>query len=273
MPVYLDATETRSRTRLPERVVKSGIVVAGLEQYTGADLLLSPLDTPLTTVDERLTSQVRLRRHSQSGVLVQRKSGRDFVNSLDKLAGIQCKMEAWGLAWLLVTGRFECDGHDKCKVNGRSTGYSYWATVGALDAWQLRGGGVTVLSSDGQVEKWLALLLQKVQECYQGEKALAIRPVKQMFHDAEEPEILQAMQTLSTLPGVGIVTALSIARATGGLRASLELLSEPRVWTRADKPAGVGQKLIGSYRAVMGLGEGESMGLIRTEEETNGPSR
>ena len=140
--LLIDHTEARHGTKLPANVIEHATVITGLEALTGADLILSPLDTPTLKALTKCPASVQmLKIHCQAGCLIQRKSGSDFIGSISKLAEIEYRMSQWGLPWLLVTGEFRCTPAQKVIVNGRKTGYSYWSVLGSLDSWILRVAG------------------------------------------------------------------------------------------------------------------------------------
>jgi len=152
MQLWYDPTEARQGSKLPSNVISAGISLPKLEAETGADFLISPLTGPPLGQLNKPGREI-LRVHCQAGILVQRKSGMDFMSSIGKLMRIQWRMQQWGRAWLLVTGNIGCGKNGLAYMDGRRSHVSYQQAMGALDYWQLRGGGVTVLRRDGLVEK------------------------------------------------------------------------------------------------------------------------
>ena len=142
----------------------------------------------------------------------------------------------------------------KAIVNGRTSGYSYWAVIGSLDAWILRGGGVTILTKDALIAKWCSDMAKRLLDCREPETILPQKPRQTLI---KESELAQVVATLMTLPRIGGTTALAIARQTGGLREAFKLLSDPWILKNKNRPDGVGPKLIEEFRRVMGLKEGE----------------
>jgi ERCC4-type nuclease len=255
MMILLEASEARSGTRLPANVIEHATVITGLEALTGADLILSPLDRPTLKALTKCPASVQaLKIHCRAGCLIQRKSGSDFIGSIGKLAEIEYRMSQWGLPWLLVTGEFRCTPAQKVIVNGRKTGYSYWAIPGALDSWILRGGGVTILPRDNLTAKWLSDMAKRLSELETPQLILPQRPVQKLTHEAELDQIVA---TLMTFKGMGSITAVTIAKQCKTLRESFKLLSDPNVLRRPDKPPGVGPKLIEEFRSAMSLGSGD----------------
>lgn len=86
--IFYDPTEGRDNTCLSQEIIKLGRPLEGLEAQTGADLLISPLDDILPSNVNRPPGSLLLRKHCEAGMLVQRKSGRDMLNSIPRLAEI-----------------------------------------------------------------------------------------------------------------------------------------------------------------------------------------
>jgi hypothetical protein len=161
MTIFLDATEAREGTRLPQAVISAGEVVIGLESLTGADFIISPLSEPKlpSTLRDCAPHRSMLAKHTRAGVLVQRKSGTDLLNSIPDLASIEQRMLEWSGRigpYLLVTGVWEPSRGGKLLLNGQHTqgGYTYKSLLAALDWWQVRGGNVATLANDGCITSW-----------------------------------------------------------------------------------------------------------------------
>lgn len=252
MLIWYDPTEAREGTRLPSNIITAGSCLAGLEAETGADLLLSPLSGPPLTELNR-PGRLALQVHCQAGVLIQRKSGMDLVSSIKKLSSIQWRMQRWGLAWLLVTGNIGCGKDGLAYVDGRRSHVSYQGLIGAFDYWQLRGGGVSVLRSDSLSGKWFQLMCERVQKVHE-EPQVEIEMLKQVIVPSQgSAQEKAAIQTLSTLPGIGEKGARSITTTYGSLSASLCAL------TGEEKIKGVGVKTRGEVRKWLGLKKGERL--------------
>jgi ERCC4-type nuclease len=257
MKVFIDPTEQRAGTRLPDNVITHAVILKDLEKVTGADLILSPLDRPtLKELTKCPASLEALKIHCSKGVLVQRKSGNDLIGSISHLPEIQYRIQVWGLPWLLVTGEIRCSPAQKAIVNGRKSGYSYWAVIGSLDAWILRGGGVTILQKDNLIAKWLSDMSKRLSEVETPQMILPQRPRQELTRDQE---LNQIVATLMTLPRIGGTTAVTIARQTKGLKEALRMLGDPNILKRKDRPEGVGPKLIEEFRKIMQLKEGEGL--------------
>jgi hypothetical protein len=258
MRLWYDATESRCGSRLPQNVIQFGTKLVGLEGLTGGDLLLSPLDEDIAEEDWK----AKLFKHCRAGVLVQRKSGMDLVSSLSRLSEIQCKMQAWGDSWLLVTGKIGSK-NGVAVVEGRRSVASYKQVIGAMDNWILRGGGVTCLESDDAIGGWVEVMLRKLVEM-RGD------PVKTVLVGVNRQKLVQAnlathemacVSTMSTFPGISYVMAQRIARETGGrLCGALEWIS-----SNGKGVKGVGEKTVKTAREWMGLKDKEAMRIYNIE--------
>ena len=224
MLLWYDPTESRVGSRLPTNVINIGVSLPKLEAKTGADLLISPLHGPPLVELNRPGIEI-LKVHCQAGVLVQRKSGMDFVSSIGRLAGIQWRMQQWGLSWLLVTGNIGSGKNGLAYIDGHRSHVSYHGLVGALDYWQLRGGGVSILRSDALSGKWFQLMCERVERVHK-EPEIEIEMLRQVLvkkrGSARENA---ATQTLSTFPGIGAGLARNIAVKYKSLAEGLVFLS------------------------------------------------
>ena len=89
---------------------------------------------------------------TQRGMLIQRKSGSDLIGSIPEMSRILEKMMVWTRRpWLLTTGNFTSSPTGTVVVNGRRTDFSYSAYLGAIDAWQERGGYIVSLEKDSLI--------------------------------------------------------------------------------------------------------------------------
>jgi len=177
MPVYIDHTEASTESRLSQKFVDSAWVLTSLEHYTGADFLITPYAKRMNKMDDSIPSQMSLEHAMEFGVLVQRKSGGDFINSIQKLKEIQCRMMEWskcGACWLLITGlSFGKSG--LVIVDGQASKATYSQVRGAMRYWQLRGGNVEVLSTDDQIGPWCREMLGYL-------RAIQEDPVRNVSH-------------------------------------------------------------------------------------------
>lgn len=221
--VWYDPTEADSDTRLPQSVVAAGRVLGGLERFTGADLLLTPLSVPPLpdVLTEAKPHMIALRLHCAAGELVQRKTGRDLTSSIPSLPGIEWRMLQW-TPWprLLFVGDLGYSARGEAIIDGQATGFNYQAVVGALDAWQARGGCVTMLSRDGAMARWVSLRLDHLRA--PEEVHLTYRQPRQKLL-APDP----ALDILTVMPGVGPTRGRALLARHGSLVRVLVALSSP----------------------------------------------
>jgi len=158
MGVGYDPTECREGTRLPESVCKSGTEVLGLEECTGGDFFVTTEKVLLKDARANpAVTQAALRLYLESGILVQRKSGSDFVQSIPHLSEIHRRMLEWVPAErcvLLITDlEFSREGF--AIAGGRPSKWTLGSIRGKFRWWNLRGGWVDILSGDDEIGAWI----------------------------------------------------------------------------------------------------------------------
>lgn len=162
--ILYDPSESKTNTRLSQTVIDAGRPLNGLEQYTGGDILVSPLSLPIKELGDD-TSFNLLKHHINSGVLIQRKTGRDAVGSIPNYPAILQRMLQWTTRPYLVTiGQYGSNKDGKVIVDGHETEWSWNAYKGALDWWELRGGYYADLSRDGQLLSYLNQWLERLSD-------------------------------------------------------------------------------------------------------------
>jgi hypothetical protein len=163
--IYVDPTEVRDDTRLPPAVIRAARELPHLEAVTGADLFLTPHKAMIPSLTGEMGKSA-LRWHLEHGaILVQRKSGRDFLSSVPDLDSIVTRMLEWESAWLLVTGLWPyTDESGKAFVDGQRTDWDFDAAEGALVSWQARGGCVQLLPDDWAIGGWLTRMLDRTRK-------------------------------------------------------------------------------------------------------------
>lgn len=158
MPIYHDPTEKRKGTAIEDEFFQVAVPLKGLERMTGADFLITPLNSPLKELTDRPSRIAMLKAHCEAGMLVQRKTGSDLLNSIVELPEFEARMQVWSPdPWLLVTDvhRGRTGG---VSTKGRHKSKWTWNNVrGALDAWQDRGGCVAVLERGETITEWCVL--------------------------------------------------------------------------------------------------------------------
>jgi len=254
--IYYDPTEARQGTLLSDSIINAGHSLPGLEKYTGADILVSPLRKPvLRTITDSKPSQLSLKKHTAHGLLVQRKTGMDAINSIPKLPEILARMTPWCdlvPPWLTLDGHYS-ERKGLVVVGRRVTRWRYLSFIGALDGWQASGGCVTILPDADALSAWIARWSDKI-------KVIPTRSTEKLV--LTQPKIATDnypwVATLATFPGIGATMATEIAHYTGSLKDSLVMLSDPTLLKLKKKgryPKGIGPITIRNARRWLGLGE------------------
>lgn len=202
--IYIDPTEAKENTRLPQSIIDAAQILPGLESFTGADMLIYDGEVAPVESLESIPEQLRFRRMCQEGALIQRKTERDICGSIPHLKDILCRMLEWTpMPWLIVDGlilRIKGDklgfySHDKRQYI--PTEFSYKAYLSGILYWQFRGGYYTNLSN---VNDWPGLvnLMTSVMAEVKAE------PIKAIVHaQYQSLESADWKDTLATLPGIG----------------------------------------------------------------------
>lgn len=258
--LYIDTTESKITSRLPKGVIQAAEVVSGLEEFTGADMLLSPLDAPPLPIKitDILPHQSALKAHCQAGLLAQRKTGFDLVTSIPHLKESLFKMQKYtDKPYLLSVSKL---GHTKDGLvtidgqipPGRRT--SYMEVILALEKWQQRGGFHVNLIGDNWIAPWINLWLERLLTMPQSKVA---RPVYQRLVGPLEKDAHR--ETLMTLPGIREVLAQRIVDYAGDLRRCLEVVTSYHVLGLPHRPKGLGRKKIEGIKRYCGLGDDEML--------------
>lgn len=263
-PQVKAGTTKQMKTRLDEAVLKAGTPVKNLELYTGADLLVSTLSLPLRDLDGTEPRLKLLAKHVEAGVLIQRKSGRDFTSSIPILAEILERMLSTEyiqvkrrLCELVICADIHAARDGECIIDGQGTGFTYNAYLGAKSWWELRGGYVTVLSRDnllaGHINGWL----ERLRQVEQHPEYQIVRRVPQQMLQAPDWR-----DTLATLPGIGYKKATQIANHCGSLATSLVWCSE-----LDSSLEGIGKGTKENLHNYMGLDERTRIELTTVSED------
>lgn len=253
MPIFVEPTEVTEQSRLPQ--LDGATVVNGLEAMTGADLVISPLDAPLT--------KVLLREHNSAYALfVQRKSGHDLAHSVGpRLNSSLARM--WEVASsqsqrvLLFVGTLtEKDG--EAWIDGRATRMHYNAIAGALARWNDRGGVVEYLANDALIPDWATMREKQLREYIQpnGEIKWCWPEMPHLTEiDKNDPmqmpvQVRDGRVTLATLPGIGTEKAQDLWEWGGrDLWRIIHALTDYETLKATNKPRGIGQGTIRNVRA------------------------
>lgn len=253
-----DPTEQRENSLLPLSVLSVSQSCQHLEKYTGADLLISPLSAPVLKVcDESMPSRIALQKHLQVGLLVQRKSGRDFTSSIPRLAEIlERMMKMCSRSWLLIVADLKCSSEGECILDGRDSGFSYAAVEGAIAWWQLRGGGVSILSREQLIPQWINGWLSRLRD-------LQTHPEKQLMRHRQQSLIKPDWRdTLTTFDNIDSVRANLIANHCQSLAKSLVYLTNSQS-VKDDHIKDIGIETVRSVKRRMGLGENEVLQIAK----------
>lgn len=247
--IYFDPTESRHGTRLAYSILQVGKELVGLEEKTGADILITTTSIPGGNVLKPPGSIV-LKNVADRGFLIQRKSNGDLLNSIPNLLAILRKMRQWGRShWLGVSGVFVKSRENMVVVEGRTTGWKWNALSGALDAWQIAGGNLHMEETDNDLGEWilkmderLPRMLEETEHTPQEDKATL------HLKFAEHPW----RSVLEGFPDLGATKSEQIAEYCGDLRTALWWMSEPE-WTLP----GIGKPTKAKWREFMGMLEDE----------------
>jgi hypothetical protein len=239
----------------------------GLEHLTGADFMLSSFDDiplPEKLVDCKPHKSI-LHKYCDDGLLIQRKSGGDLLTSISRLDEIIARMLVWSpKPWLVATGYFSCGKWGKVKVESRQTGLAYSALIGALDFWCLRGGGLTVLSSDEQLGPWLDGMIARLGKIKNEPNKLVIHNCyKQSISQIERGSKAAIMGTFMSFPNIGPITVQEIANQFGNLAEAVEWITAEK---EKKKIAGVGPTTRENVRKWFGLEDNENLKLEKIKQ-------
>lgn len=162
-------SDPTNRNHLPADIIPLCEFVNGLESLSGADILITASKVPAT--------ETTLRVHCNKGISVQIKHVGDLVSSLQSNDGrlfrqlVRLKTEC-AYPMLLIIGDLKAkriiDEHGEIKnvavVDGRESGINYFAVIGAIEAWQRRGGFVSWISRDTLMLDWCILQLNNLKK-------------------------------------------------------------------------------------------------------------
>jgi len=271
----IDPTEARSNSALPLETISKAVIVPGLEEFTGADFLISPLDAPpLTEITDSLLSQAKLRTHCEAGLLGQRKSGFDVINFIKDHHYILPKMREWtpNNAWILLSGTFTSNNEGDLIVNGQvamfegNRPWSYYGLRNSLRSWQLEGGYWDEVSRDSLLTLWMANMHTKLHESLNGPRVLSPRKPSQDVivmgggNTPEERQLAYCLIFLQTLPGIGPTMAQAIATyCDGKAKRAMEFITDPnnlKLKGVENFPARLGPVAFANARQAWGLDSG-----------------
>lgn len=215
MTIFIDPTESRQGTNLPQKIIDISTPLPGLESKTGADILVSPLSLPATT-------NSLLERHCNAGMLIQRKHLMDFPASIvdDRLTHSLMKMLDCSPNSVLAIIGYVFHLDDGTGIMAEATdikGYgSRWivtcegrktlhhnALYGAIDWYELRGGYVRMFSDNDSFVMWLGKrldFLRAIEKLEDNDVTKRVQRQKIVSQNATSA-------LLEILPGIGSVRA------------------------------------------------------------------
>lgn len=261
--IFADSTEYSANSLMPQ---VSGIVqIDGLEKITGADFLISALTMPATT-------EVLIAKHLESGgILVQRKSGTDLINSImdGRLMSSLSKMcdqtQAHWQRLLITTGIYTPSTLGYSMVDGLQSTMSYISIMAMLDAWQMRGGSYINLINDEAIPDFLITKERRVKEFRDNNEKIVFDPPLQTLVSVRDWRV-----TLATFPMIGEKKALAIGDFLNkNPSLSYTLLDALMVVTGigVNKPPGIGSGITAIAREWLGLEDGWELTIKPSETE------
>ena len=233
--ISIDSSELRPSSRLKKHHGKmlenlDVETVTGLESKTGADLMISNLQAPMTT-------DALVRMHVESGAfLVQLKFGSDIASSL----GPRLKDSIWkmretgakqGQCILLFIGQLGVTRGGNATIDGRNDRprRQYMAVNKAMLKWGLRGGIALNLTRESYLVEWLGVL---EGELGQGGEQYWQTTTGQFEHE----DILQPLQKITDWrPAIAAIKGVGVKRATNLRTAmlaegALDTLGQALIW-------------------------------------------
>lgn len=251
MTVFIDSREDIKLTGASK--------VENLEQWSGADLMLSRLTMPCKT-------RALLDKHIDAGaILVQLKVGEDLAASVgdrlnDSLARMRSVTKRTASHWLLFIGVLGCDKEGSATINGyRSRGSLSFATIdGAIVGWMARGGVYYTLPRIEMLDAWCHAMERRLA-AYDAHQYHYAFSQQDMPDDFDTPlqipvRVTDARRVLIGFKGLGPETVNKVWKHCGDFKAALMFLTDP---SSAGVIEGIGAKTIASIRRQCGLSESD----------------
>jgi hypothetical protein len=298
--IYYDISEAREYSSLPQNVVDYGLQFDNLEKITGADFVVLPEKSDFELVQEligkgknfaqiqkqlgiNLQDVVKLATKDPETVLhewlfagallVQRKSGFDFLNSmgprLNESIAKMCEVgQKQRQRIVLAVGTFE-NKNGNLILNGKPTNYKYVSFLSAESSIKYKGACIDFVSSDDDILNWIEIQQKQLMKYKRESIKWIVSPV---YYPPDAPELddpLQLMRVVRdarlamvNVPGWGsgkvnrlykyTQDCLNIARDP----TLLELLKYATSWETAKHCKGIGKTLISNARKYVGLEDG-----------------
>lgn len=304
--LYYDISENTPQSKLPKIVIDYGLPFEGLERLTGADFVIIPESSnyeKVTALQIAGKSLMEIAKELQinlldvvkiledkpntiqnwlevGAILVQRKSGFDFVQSMgSRLNDAICRMVACSKHQyqrvILVTGIFG-NQNGKLTINGNLTQWDYSAYLGAISSIKYKGCCVEFVANDALILEWIKLQETSLLQ-YKRNEAKFVIPF--MYYPPDLPALDDPLQLMLPvedarlcmihIPGWGEkkINTLhnyvqEVLQLEPGIHPSLlQLLTYATSYEIANHLKGVGKGLIKNARDYVGLKENEHLGI------------
>ena len=237
------------------------IVLPGLEDATGCDIVLSTWDAP--TINTALRWQ-----HVEKGVGYQLKRGADLIHSIHdgRIMNQLARMHAfWGVAgekWLVHVAdigvgkrSLSADQGLVLYLDGAESDFLYKSYLSAIRNWQRSGGHWLTLSPSYPFEQWITDEEERIKS---DPGIRLIRKPEVKLH-----QLPPQVETLATFPLLGPTRAVALWRALKRYDAN-QTLTQALVWLSsgfAERVEGIGKGVTKRARGHLGLGEKEHLAL------------
>ncbi|MBD3251298.1 hypothetical protein GF380_02380 [Candidatus Uhrbacteria bacterium] len=240
-------------------------MLPGLEEQTGADMLISILSIPAS-------SDTLLRKHCESGALVQLKRWGDLQSAItteQRLFHEVQAMTSWSrMSWLVVSGVI-FPVNDRCAIGkienvkllrnniarvtarGRKA-LAYNSVLGALLAWRIYGGYVEFLPDNDKLLSWCKLVARLLEAIDEGAHT-ELKP-RSALRELREPGPVSWLAAM--FKGIGRKTAeavfLHLKEQTGQPATLYQALAYVTSYRACDIP-GITKERVAEWRHLLGL--------------------
>jgi hypothetical protein len=253
-------------------------VVPELEEWTGADLMISPVNLPV--------APALIHEHLKKGaIFVQIKRGHDLVSSIldgrmhKSLAHMQAAGAKQSQCVLLFLGQLACVrgraviNGTECLINGEE---SYWQVKAALSKWWKRGGVVEELPRTSLFPEWTVMTERHLIEFAEHPKYVFMPDDRLFLPDHNDPlqeliEVKDWRRTMATFPQLGPKRLAALIEEMKKSGAQMNLLTALTWLTTREtclKVPGFGLSMLRTARNWVGLEDGADLSvLFRLEAE------
>jgi len=197
--IHIDASEVRKGTRMPKIKNLPVKISNRLEELTGADFIISPLEIPTAT-------RKLIQKHIDAGaLLVQRKTGSDLASSVGtRMNDSLMRMREYNIrncqCVLLFVGTLDINADGYAIINGYKERIKYWSLQSAFDKWTDRGGVVKFILADNMVGEWLIRKEKHVVE-FKEFPVKRVWQIREMPAEVDETDPIQEMVPVSNKVG------------------------------------------------------------------------